>query len=551
MTADSDDSVAAPTQESPIRPRRRLRRALIVVLVALIAIAAIQAVADDTDHQFANFGCYLVGLVAVLYSLIQVHLHASAFGRRYLVPAAVGIVLGGIFSLVRFDGFSGEMVPQFAYRFGEELHLARVSPDAAVNDAAVNIADGSPEAVASADSNGFLGSDRNGVIAERRFAIPESASDIKTLWKQGIGEGWSSFAVVGDRAVTLEQRDERECLTCYRLLDGELLWNRNIETRHENALGGIGPRSTPTIDSGRVYAQGATGQVWCVDLISGDVVWSHDLLKIAGWDQLASEVAIAWGRAGSPLIVDGLCVLPLGGPESMAKSGRSLIAFDAADGTVKWTTGEAQISYGSPMLMTIAGKRQIVSVNEATVTGHSIEDGKVLWQFSWPGQSNAGANCASTVSAGPDQFLVGKGYGGGSALVKVSREGDEMIANAVWTSSSVLKTKFTHACVDGEVAYAISNGALEAVEIQSEESLWRQPRSERLGQGQLLLVDDVLVGQNETGEVVFVDANPDQYVVRINLPALETKTWNIPTVAGQHLLVRNDREAICFFLPAK
>ncbi|MGB7328258.1 MAG: PQQ-binding-like beta-propeller repeat protein, partial [Rubripirellula sp.] len=296
---------------------------------------------------------------------------------------------------------------------------------------------------------------------------------------------------------------------------------------------------------------GATGQVWCVDLISGDVVWSHDLLKIAGWDQLESEVAIAWGRAGSPLIVDGLCVLPLGGPESMANSGRSLIAFDAVDGTVKWTAGEAQISYGSPMLMTIADERQIVSVNEATVTGHAIGDGKVRWEFSWPGQSNAGANCASAVSAGLDQFLVGKGYGGGSALVKVSGEGDEMVARAEWTSASVLKTKFTHACVDGEVAYAISNGGLEAVSIPFGESLWRQPRGDRLGQGQLLLVEDLLVGQNEAGDVAFFDANPDQYVVRTNLPAMTTKTWNIPTVAGQHLLVRNDREVVCFYLPAK
>ncbi|MGB7327043.1 MAG: hypothetical protein WBD31_19360, partial [Rubripirellula sp.] len=209
MTADSDDSAAVSTQESPRRsrrPRRRLRRGLIAVLVSLVAIAAIQGAADGTDHQMANFGCYLVGLVGVIYSLIQVHLHASALGRRYLVPAVVGVVMGGIFSLVRFDGFSGEMVPQFASRFGKELQLARVAPDVATI-----LADESPEAVASADSSGFLGSNRNGVIAERRFAIPQSASDIKTLWNQGIGEGWSSFAVVGDRAVTLEQRDAREC----------------------------------------------------------------------------------------------------------------------------------------------------------------------------------------------------------------------------------------------------------------------------------------------------------------------------------------------------
>lgn len=203
------------------------------------------------------------------------------------------------------------------------------------------------------------------------------------------------------------------------------------------------------------------------------------------------------------------------------------------------------------MLMTFAGQTQIVSVNEADVTGHAIDDGRVLWMFQWPGQSNAGANCASAVPAGNDRFIVGKGYGGGSALVQVKREGDQWQAAEVWSSSRVLKTKFTHACVDGEVAYAISNGSLEAVRVDDGESLWKQPRGERLGQGQLLLVGDVLIGQNESGDLAFIAADPIAYRSLATLPALDAKTWNVPAVAGRHLIVRNDRQAICYFLDAK
>ncbi len=262
-------------------------------------------------------------------------------------------------------------------------------------------------------------------------------------------------------------------------------------------------------------------------------------------------------------MVDDLCVLPLGGPDSgesdssetMADSGamtgRSLIAFDAEDGSVRWIAGEDQISYASPMLMTLGGTRQIVSVNEATVTGHSVNDGTQLWEFLWDGQSNGGANCASAVQVDNDQFLVGKGYGGGSALVKIVPGKDKTDALAVWTSSSVLKTKFTHACVEGDVAYAISNGSLEAVSIPTGESIWRQPRNDRLGQGQLLLVEDILIGQSESGDVVFVDASPDEYKPRGKLEGLDTKTWNIPTLAGRHLLIRNDREVICYYLEGR
>ena len=130
-------------------------------------------------------------------------------------------------------------------------------------------------------------------------------------------------------------------------------------------------------------------------------------------------------------------------------------------------------------------------------------------------------------------------------------ESDSWIAEAVWTSSRVLKTKFTHACVDGSIAYAINNGHLEAVNIPEGLSNWKQSRRDRLGQGQLLLVDDVLIGQAESGEIVLVEADPNEYRELIRLPALTAKTWNIPSIAGRHLLVRNDREAYCFLLPAK
>ncbi|MCG8650705.1 MAG: PQQ-binding-like beta-propeller repeat protein, partial [Pirellulales bacterium] len=407
-------------------------------------------------------------------------------------------------------------------------------------------------------STGFLADHRNGVIPQRMFAIPREIEEIETLWSQGIGEGWGSFAVANDRAITLEQRDDLECVTCYQLSYGRMLWMESHPARHEATFGGIGPRSTPTIDGNRVYAQGATGKVWCLDLESGNVIWTVDLLKTAGWTQQESEELVTWGRAGSPLIVDPggdgqrrLCVLPYGGPAANAQTGRSLIALDAEDGSVVWTAGEDQISFASPAQMTLAGVAQIVSVNERTVTGHRLDDGKVLWSFDWPGNSNGDANCAMPIPAGKDRFLVGKGYGGGSALVEVKAKADGLVADAVWTSTRVLKTKFTHACVDGEIAYAISNGSLEAVRVTDAQRLWQQPRRSRYQQGQILLVDDVIVVQAETGQVALVEADENQFNQWLQIPALESKTWNVPTVAGRHLIVRNDRQAICFLLPAR
>ena len=550
--ASQHDELASPVVSSRgKRPRNRVRRMVVAGCFGIGTAVFLQWNATTTDHQDANLATLVVGLAIGFYVLFQIHCLAAANWNGFVLPLSIAAVLLAVIYLYEFKGFSGELVPQFSFRFSDDrLELRTVDGadevpidrDAQLDDAAI----------AQTGSFGFLGSDRTAVIVDRDFAIPATIEDVQTLWRQGLGEGWSAFAVSGDSAVTLEQRGEDECVTCYRLSDGKLLWLVKHKAFHSNLMGGAGPRSTPVIVGDLVFAQGATGRVWCIDWKTGLTVWTVDLLKQAGWVQAESEAMITWGRAASPLIVDGnVCVVPFGGPAANTKTGRSLIALDAATGKTIWAAGEGQVSYASAALLTLGGVRQIVSVNEKTITGHQIADGDVLWQVDWLGQSNGGANCAMVIPAGENQFLVGKGYGGGSALFQVTQADGEWNAEALWKSSRVLKTKFTHAAVMGEFAFAISNGSLEAVSISDGERQWMQGRNARLGQGQILLVDDVIVGQSESGEVVLVAADPEKYRELLRLPALTSKTWNVPTIAGRHLLVRNDREVICFLLPKR
>jgi outer membrane protein assembly factor BamB len=533
--------------------RKYGRRAIWGSVLGAGIIAALQWIAPSTDHQMANMACFVVGLVAILFAGLQLHFWSKCIGHGLRVPVIAMLIVLTHVALFRFDGFSGELLPQFKLRLASsapelrELPSGNRQPDSMTSSAEESelVSDDQPT------SMGFLGNQRDGKVRVRQFEVPTRVEELEIVWAQGIGQGWSSFAVASSRAVTLEQRDDMDCVTCYSLETGELLWMQSHQALHSNPMGGSGPRSTPTIVEDKVYAQDAEGLVWCLDLSTGKTHWSADLLELAGWTQAESEEAISWGRAGSPLIVDGLCVVPFGGPEPNAVAGRSLIALDAETGEVRWTAGADQISYASPRVFTLADQRQIVSVNEKTVSGHRIDDGTLLWEFDWPGQSNGGANCAMAMAAGKDRFLVGKGYGGENALVNVTRdEAGKFAATPVWTTTQFLKTKFTHACVDGDVAYAISNGSLEAIEVESCQRLWIQPRRSRFGQGQILLVDDVIVAQAESGEIAFVSATRDQYEELSRFPALSSKTWNIPTIAGRYLLVRNDRQAICYRLPA-
>ncbi|GAA5507228.1 PQQ-binding-like beta-propeller repeat protein [Novipirellula caenicola] len=572
MTDSNQDAASSPSEPahhedhasstrtpfaSQREPNLPLRMAVVAITAAII-VFLLQQFVSERDHQNANLFSFGVVAIALLTILFQLFRLARNHGYPLLVPIVALTAAAAFAVLFRFEGFSGEMVPDFKWRFGSANQPERI-PIAAGSTDSIAPLEPSERTIAAEDSTGFLGNSRNGYIAKRQFEVPADAAEAEVLWRQGIGKGWAGFAVSSDRAVTLEQRETTESLTCYQLGDGALLWAVSHQARHENPLGGVGPRSTPTIMGERVYALGATGKLWCVNINTGEEIWNADLLTLAGWNQAESETAIPWGRSASPLLVDGLCIVPFGAtsdaaiPSSdLAKAGRGLIAFDAVSGEIRWTAGEDQISYASPMLMTLAGQRQIVIVNESTVSGHRVEDGKRLWSFEWPGQSNAGANCSSVVLAGKNRFLVGKGYGGGSALVEVTADPDgELVAKSVWQSGRVLKTKFANTVVIGDTAYALSNGSLEAVAIADGDQRWQQPRRERSGQGQLLVVEDTMVVQDEAGDVLFVKLDEAQYQLELRLPALTSKTWNVPTIAGRHLIARNDREAICFLLPKR
>ena len=169
---------------------------------------------------------FVLAIITMLFVTFQMQRLASQHGHRLLVPAAVVMALVASAVFFRIDGFSGELVPQLKYRFAqpppEIRSVSAESPAVVMIDEATT-----GEATAAADFLGFLGNERNAVIGERMFSLPTDPSQAKVLWNQGSATGWSSFSVAGDRAVTLEQRDEtgvRHVLPIVRwpsLVDGQ------------------------------------------------------------------------------------------------------------------------------------------------------------------------------------------------------------------------------------------------------------------------------------------------------------------------------------------
>ncbi len=529
-----------------IEPKRFPIGRLVAIAFFVIVGVGVQTRDLLNDRSISN----IISLIAAaIVTVVLLSLGYQFLARRIgrLVSAAITLVIVMLpLSLVRLRGFSGEMVPIVEPRFpiAPQLQTDVAGLEPQVDDAVV----------AATPFAQFLGANRNGIIEPREFGIPNRGRDVREVWRIAVGEGWGGIAIVDDYCVTLEQRQDRECVTCYALAGGGLRWLHEDTARHQNPLGGIGPRSTPTINDGLVYTQGATGIVNCLQLDTGELVWSKSLLELGGWLQPESEASITWGRAASPLVAEGLCIVPFGrpletSPTAEALDGRSLVAFDSKTGDLRWTVGEDQISYASPVIMSLGGQAQLVSVNESTVTGHEIASGKLLWSLPWPGQSNGGANCASALPVGDSAFLIGKGYGTGSGVFDVKRQDDTWSVEERWTSPRVMKTKFTHACIDGDVAFGLSDGTLECIDLDTGEPMWSQSRSTRYGHGQMLRVGDCLVIQAEAGEVAIVETSRESFNVFATIKGLGDKSWNIPSVAGRFFSIRNDAEAVLYELP--
>ena len=307
-------------------------------------------------------------------------------------------------------------------------------------------------------------------------------------------------------------------------------------------MGGSGTGPAPDRARG-IYTTGATGWLHAIDGATGRVLWKKNVVADLGIDPDAHAVAVAWGRAGSPLVAGPLVIVPGGGPRQDG-SAVSLVAYERATGERRWTGGREQISYVSPQLATIGGRELVLAVNESSVAAHAAGDGEELWRFDWPGHSNSDATCSQPHVMQGDRLMLSKGYGIGAAVFAPA--GEPPAYAAAWRQPGLLKTKFTNVAIHDGHAYGLSDGILECVDLADGTRAWK---GGRYGQGQVLRVGGFLLVQAESGEVVLIDCSPTRHVVRARLAAVDGQTWNNLCLAGDRLLVRNAEEAACYRLP--
>jgi outer membrane protein assembly factor BamB len=543
-----------PSKTPPPKPQRQWPLMVSICFVAIIAAINLVDFSDFeggpvvrmlSDKALVNILSVASGMVA--FGFVAFWFFAYSAVSRSGRIAAVSIVIiavAALLSLFRIEAVRGDLRPEFRLRWlkSPDRELAPIEFAAKVADLGKKTPLDFPQ---------FLGPTRSLYLANGSLNTDWASNPPQKKWSRKIGAGWSAFSAVNGFAVTQEQRGDEELVTCYEIETGDIIWTNSLTARHETTMGYVGPRATPTIHGGDVYSLGATGILQRIAGATGKTIWKKDLLTEQGSDLAKEAESIAWGRSASPLIVENLVIIPLGGPTVGTKS--SLAAYDLDSGEEKWRSGNRQASYASPKHAAINGEGYILTVNEDSVSAHEPTTGRQVWEHAWRGKSTGDANCSQPMVINANSVMVTKGYGQGSMLLRLipsKTQANCFDTEIAWTNNRALRTKFTNVVVVDDFAYGLSDGLLQCIDARTGEIQWKA--STRFGNGQILGVDRHLLVQSESGEITLATLSAEKYQSLGTFQGLDPNSgacWNNMCLYGNTLLLRNSQEAACWELP--
>jgi len=384
-------------------------------------------------------------------------------------------------------------------------------------------------------------------VAPEVLGKPWDSAGPKQLWKVPATNGFSSITVQAGVAATLVTRDDdwtpTEFVVAMDAASGKELWAKPLRmAKYQGGgddgtgdnKGGDGPRSTPALAGGKIYAYGANLDLYCFDAKSGKLVWKKDVARDYGGKN------ISWQNATSPLIEGNLVIVSGGG------KGAAFLAFDRNSGALKWKAEDDTITHATPTAAEIHGVRQVIFFTKEGLASLSPSDGKLLWRQSY----RFNVSTAASPVVWDDIVYCSAGYGVGGGAYRVTKKGSEWSSEELWRTegNDVANHWSTPVVKDGKL-YGMfqfknyGNGPVKCVDIATGKVLWSQ---EGFGPGNVILSGDRLLALSDKGELVIMAAKPDGYEELARADVLDGKCWSTPTLAGGRIFARSTKEAACF-----
>ncbi len=390
-----------------------------------------------------------------------------------------------------------------------------------------------PAVAPAADWATWLGPNRDGKSMETGLLTSWPAGGPKLAWTaRGLGEGYSSMAVVGDRIYTLGQQGGQQLVLALDAATGRQVWKTPVGKAFHSEQGG-GPRSMPQVDGNRLYALASDGTLVSLETETGRRVWGFNYIERFG------SPMPRWAFCESPLIDGDRLIIAPGG------NGAAIVALNKATGDVIWQSGHADAGYSSVVGFDYGGRRIYTVLTNSAAIGVDAKDGSLLWRYE--GVINQFANIATPVYADGHVFYS-TAYGTGCALLRLTAEGGTVEATEVYFSAK-MQNDYATSIKIGDYLYGFSGyevGILTAMDFKSGKVAWKDRKAEK---GNCILADRLLYCQGDEGTVTLIDPSPEGYKEMARFTIRRPKThmqfvpggnmWSVPAIGNGRLYIRD------------
>lgn len=369
------------------------------------------------------------------------------------------------------------------------------------------------------------------------FAAPAAwPKDLTQKWKAVVGSGDATPALVGDRVYVFARQGEDEVTLCLNAADGKEIWKDKYGVA---AIGGpaarghSGPRSSPAVADGKVVTLGVSGTLSCLNAADGKVLWRKDDVKAVP----------QFFTSSSPMIADGMVIAHLGGQGKGA-----LMAFDLATGAEKWKVDGQPASYASPVLMTVGGVKQVVTLSEKSVIGVGLADGKLLYEVPFAPTGRMGYNACTPIVDG--QTVIVSGSGRGTKALKIEKQGDAFAATELWKADPAVQFN-TPVLKDGFVFGFTDKGSLFCVSAKDGKTAWTKEVVTGRGAGFAAIVDAgaALIALPNTSEMLVFKPTDKGYEELAKYKSSATPSYGYPVVSANRIFVEDQDSLTLWTLP--
>lgn len=377
-----------------------------------------------------------------------------------------------------------------------------------------------------ADWPRWQGPDGTRISRETGLLKEWPASGPRLIWTAtGIGAGYGSMAIAGDRVYLQGARGEESVVIALNRADGKEVWAKALGPvdRRMRTDRGAGPRGTPTVDGDRLYVLTESGDLAGLKT-DGTLMWKRNILKDFGGAQLQ------WLVSESPLIDGPHAVVCPGGP------GAGMVKLNKMTGETVWTSKDLSdtAAYSSITVANIQGVRTYMTFTASAGVGVRASDGKLM--FRYPQAANRVANVATPIYSNNQVFFT-SAYGTGGGLLNLTLQDGEVTAKEVYFTREMKNHHGGVVLVDGYL-YGFNDSILTCLEFATGKVMWRD-RS--VGKGSVMFADGHLYIQSENNVVGLAEATPDGYREkgRFEIPEKSQLSWAHPVISDGRLYVRN------------